>query len=168
MTLRFSQAEDTPVYSRSSADRVGRVIRFVLDARAHRIAAVHVAGRRGRAQLTDWANVVGFGPDAVVIDDGDRLRPPGNEYEERVARGRLDLRGRRVLTSAGFDIGPLTEVDFDEATGMIERLETGRARVRGIGLLAVGPYAVVVAHDAVDPPAPSTTPDGREPEGPAD
>jgi uncharacterized protein YrrD len=164
MTLRFSQAEDTPVYSKSSADRVGRVIRLVVDARSRRIAAVHVAGRRGNAQLADWANVVGFGPDAVVIDNGDRLRSPGNDYEDRVARGRLDLRGRRVLTTAGFDIGPLTDIDFDEASGMIERLETSRARVRGTGLLAVGPYAVVVAHEAVDTPDPSTTPDGWAPQ----
>jgi uncharacterized protein YrrD len=158
MTLRFFHAEGTPVYSKSSADQVGRVVRFVVDAHARRIAAVHVAGRRRRTQLADWANVVGFGPDAVVIDDGGRLRSPGSEYEERVTRGRLDLRGRRVLTSAGFDIGPLTEVDFDEASGVIERLETARARIRGAGLRAIGSYAVIVSHEAVDTPTPVEEP----------
>lgn len=152
MTLRFSQAEDTPVYSKSSADQVGRVIRYVVDARARQVAAIHVTGRRRKALFVDWANVVGFGPDAVVIDDGDHLRQPGNEHEERVARGRLDLRGRRVLTDAGLDIGPLTDVEFDEATGGIELIETRRARVRGAGLLTIGPYAVIVAQTAVDSP----------------
>lgn len=152
MTLRFSKAEHTPVYTRSSADEVGRVTRYVIDAGAQRIVAVHVAGRRRKARLVDWANVVGFGPDAVVIDDDDHLRPAATPYEEQVATGNLDLRGRRVLTDAGFDIGPLTDIEFDESSGAIERLECVQARVRGGGLLAIGPYAVVVRQSAVDAP----------------
>ena len=161
MTLRFSSAEHTAVYTRSSADEVGRVTRYVIDAGAQRIAAVHVAGRRRKALLVDWANVVGFGPDAVVIDDGDHLRPPATPHEEQVVAGRLDLRGRRVLTDAGFDIGPLVDVEFDEASGAIERLETASARVRGGGLLSIGPYGVVVRHTAVDAPEEVTPPEPR-------
>lgn len=162
MTLRFSNAEHTPVYARSSADEVGRVTRYVIDARTRRIVAVHVAGRRRKALLVDWANVVGFGPDAVVIDDGEHLRRPTTPYEEQVATGRLDLRGRRVLTDAGFDIGPLTDVEFDETSGAIERLETVRARVRGGGLLSIGPYAVVVRQSAVDAPDEVERPEYRD------
>lgn len=150
MTLRFSEAEQTPVYTKSSADEVGRVTRYVVDTAAHRIAAVHVAGRRSKAQLVDWDNVVGFGPDALVIDDGDHLRAPAGDYEEQIAAGRLELRGRRVLTDAGFDIGALTDVEFDENAGMIERIVTVDAEVRGEGLLAIGPYAVVVRHSDAD------------------
>lgn len=150
MTLRFSEAEHTPVYTKSSADEVGRVTRYVVDATAHRIAAVHVAGRRSKAQLVDWDDVVGFGPDAVVIDDGDHLRSATGDHEEQVVAGRLELRGRRVLTDAGFDIGALTDVEFDESSGAIERIVTVDASVRGEGLLAIGPYAVVVHHGAAD------------------
>jgi uncharacterized protein YrrD len=152
MTLRFTQAQHTPVYSKSSADQVGRVTRYVIDTAVRRIAAVHVAGRRRKALLVDWANVVGFGPDAVVIEDSSHLHPPRGDLEERVAAGRLDLRGRRVLTDAGFDIGALVDVEFDEATGTIERLETARSRVRGAGLLTIGPYAVIVSQAAVGTP----------------
>jgi sporulation protein YlmC with PRC-barrel domain len=95
---------------------------------------------------------VGFGPDAVVIDDSAHLRPAGSDYEQRVAAGRLELRGRRVLTDGGFDVGPLTDVEFDETSGEVELIETRRARVRGTGLLTIGPYAVVVAHAAVVKP----------------
>ena len=152
MTLRFSGAEHTPVYTRSSADEVGRVLRYVVDARTQRVAAIHVAGRRRKALLVDWTHVVGFGPDAVVIDDADHLRHSRSGYEEQVAAGRLDLRGRRVLTTAGFDVGPVTDIEFDESSGAIERIETSRARVRGGGLRSIGPYAVVVRHSDVDLP----------------
>lgn len=152
MTLQFSSAEHTPVYTKSSADEVGRVTRYVIDTAQKHIAAVHVAGRRGNAQLVDWGNVVGFGPDAVVIDDGDHLRRPSGEYEEQIVAGRLELRGRRVLTDGGFGIGALTDVEFDERSGAIERIVTVDAHVRGDGLLAIGPYAVIVRHASADVP----------------
>lgn len=151
MTLRFSDADRTPVYSKASADEIGRVTRYLLDARAHRIAAVQIGGRRQKALFADWDHVVGFGPDAVVIDDEDHLRHPATDYESRVAAGNLDLRGRRVLTDAGYEIGPLIDGEFDEQTGEVTALETDRARVAGAGLLAVGPYAVIVRHATVEP-----------------
>lgn len=151
MTLRFSQATHTPVYSRSSADEIGRVIRYVVDAGARRVVAVHVSGRRRRALLADWAHVVGFGPDAVVVDDEDSLRPPAGDHEHRVVGGDLDLRGRRVLTDSGYELGALVDVEFDESDGQLTRVETDRTTVDGSGLLAIGGYAVVVRHDAVVP-----------------
>lgn len=150
MTLRFSQSEHTPVYSKASADEIGRVTRYVVDAPQQQIVAVHVSGRKQRALFADWAHVVGFGPDAVVVDDEVHLRSPRGEYEERVAAGHLDLQGRRVLTDAGFDIGVLVDVEFDEHTGQLTRLETDRTRVDGTGLIAIGRYAIIVQHAAVN------------------
>jgi hypothetical protein len=46
MTLRFEQSRRTPVYSRDSADEIGHVVRFVITPGAHRVGAVHVAGRK--------------------------------------------------------------------------------------------------------------------------
>lgn len=151
MTLRFEQARHTPVYSKDAADEIGHVIRYVIGPGTHRVAAVHVAGRRKRAQLVDWSDIVGFGPDAVVIDSADSLRPAAGDHEQRVVAGDLDLLGRRVLTDGGYEIGGLADVDFDESSGMLELIRTTRAEVGGDGLLAIGPYAVVVRHDAVHP-----------------
>lgn len=158
MTLRFARAVGTPVYSKSSADQIGRVIRWVVDPASASVTAVHVGGRRSRALLADWEHVVGFGPDAVVVDDEERLRHPDGEYEEQVAAGHLDLRGRRVLTDTGFEIGVLVDVEFDESTGALTLLETSHTTVEGDGLRMIGPYAIIVRHGAVrptdEPPAP--------------
>lgn len=156
MTLRFEQATGTPVYSRESADEIGTVIRFVITPGTHRVAAVHVAGRKRRAQLVDWSNVVGFGPDAVVIDSAESLRAADADHEQRVTAGDLDLRGRRVLTDGGYEIGELTDVDFDESSGVLELIHTSRTTVGADGLLVIGPYAVVVRHHAVRPGAEPT------------
>ncbi len=151
MTLRFAGAENTPVYSRASADEIGRVIRYVVAAPTRSVVALHVGGRRSRAALVDWEHVVGFGPDAVVIDSEDHLRHPDGDYEQRVASGDLDLRGRRVLTDTAYEIGPLVDAEFDETTGEVVMLETDRTTVRGAGLMTIGPYAIIVRHDAVQP-----------------
>jgi uncharacterized protein YrrD len=151
MTLRFEQSRRTSVYAKDSADEVGRVIRYVIAPATHRVAAVHVAGRRRRAQLVDWSSIVGFGPDAVVVDSAGSLRPAGDDHERRVTSGALDLPGRRVLTDSGYDIGELTDVDFDESSGVLELVRTTRTTVGGDGLLAIGTYAVVVRHTAVRP-----------------
>lgn len=151
MTLAFQQSWRTPVYSRDSADEIGHVIRFVVTPGTHRVAAVHVAGRRRRAQLVDWSSIVGFGPDAVVVDSADSLRPAGNDHEQRVAAGDLDVPGRRVLTDGGYEIGEVADIDFDESSGVLELIRTTRTTVGGDGLLVIGPYAVVVRHDAVRP-----------------
>jgi uncharacterized protein YrrD len=149
MTLRFEQARGTPVYSKDAAAEIGQVVRYVIAPGTHRVAAVHVAGRRKRAKLVDWSSIVGFGPDAVVVDSADSLRPADDDHEQRVAAGDLDLPGRRVLTDGGHEIGELADVDFDESSGVLELIRTTRTTVGGDGLLAIGPYAVVVRHDAV-------------------
>lgn len=151
MTLRFEQSRRTPVYTRDSADEIGHVVRFVITPGAHRVGAVHVTGRKRRAQLVDWSSIVGFGPDAVVVDSADSLRAADGDHEERVAGGHLDLPGRRVLTDGGYEIGELADVDFDESSGVLELIRTTRTTVGGDGLLVIGPYAVVVRHDAVLP-----------------
>lgn len=148
---RFAESEHTPVYSKASAEEIGRVTRYVVAVESHTVAALHVSGRKRKALLADWEHVVGFGPDAVVIDDEEHLRHPGSDYEQRVAAGDLDLRGRRVLTDTGYEIGALVDVEFDEATGEVTVLETDRTTISGDGLTAIGPYAVVVRQDAVRP-----------------
>lgn len=151
MTLHFEQSRHTPVYSKASADEIGRVVRYLVDPASSRIAAVHVGGRRRKALLADWSHVVGFGPDAVVIDSEDSLRHPEGDHEQQVVGGDLDLFGRRVLTDSGHEIGELTDVSFDESAGTIEEIHTSHSVVRGEGLLAIGRYAVIVRRDAVSP-----------------
>jgi uncharacterized protein YrrD len=123
----------------------------------HSVAALHIAGRKGKALLADWEHVVGFGPDAVVVASEDDLRHPEGDYEQRVASGDLDLHGRRVLTDGGFEVGALADVEFDETTGEVLTLETDRTTIDGAGLMTVGQYAIVVRRSAVrsggEPPA---------------
>jgi uncharacterized protein YrrD len=131
----------TRVLSKSSAEQVGKVDRFVVDVDGRRIAAVQV----GRDQVVPWSAVTGLGDDAMIIDDAASVRAPEEGRERRTLGGELDLDGRLVLSDAGDAQGEVEDLEFDEESGEVEALVTGRGRIEGARLLSVGPYCVVVA-----------------------
>jgi uncharacterized protein YrrD len=142
--MRLSEADGRPVLSRASAETVGDLKHVVVDVGAHRITALHVGGRRRKAELVAWADIVGFGPDGIVVTGEDSLRAPADDHEKAVVHGDLDLDGRLVLGDDGNAVGALTDVVFDEATGEITAIVCGEDEIAGARLRAVGPYCVVV------------------------
>jgi uncharacterized protein YrrD len=142
--MRLSEADGRPVISRASAERLGELRHVVVDAAGRRITALHVAGRKRRARLVDWGTVVGFGPDGIVVDGDGAVREPSGEREQAVVSGDLDLDGRLVLDDRGRALGPLEDVLFDPATGLIDGLLAGGATVEGARLRAIGPFCVLV------------------------
>ncbi len=73
MSESFQSSAGRKVVSRSSAKELGSVSHLIVDARQRRVVAV-VIGRGKKAQLIDWAQLSGFGPDAVMV--GDERRAP--------------------------------------------------------------------------------------------
>jgi uncharacterized protein YrrD len=142
--IRLSEADGRPVVSRESADRLGELRHVVVDAPARRITALHVAGRRRKATMVGWADVVGFGPDGIVVTGEGAARPPGDDRERAVAVGDLDLDGRLVLDDRGDAQGALTDVLFDEETGRIGALVCGEREIPAARLRAIGPFCVIV------------------------
>lgn len=150
---RLSEADGEPVLSRESAERVGKVRHVVIDVPGRRIAALHVDGRRRKAQMVDWSAITGFGPDSVIIDSERSLRSPGEGEELEVASGHLDLEGRLVLSDEGLELGRITDIVFDEATGELLTIETDREEHPAASLRTIGPYCVILR--AGDAPAES-------------
>ena len=126
----FKRSAGRKVLSRSSAKEVGAVSHLLVDAQQRRIAAV-VIGRGKKAQLVDWAQLSGFGPDAVMVVDEGALRPPADDRERAAAEGKLDLVGKRALSERGNELGELDDVTFDADTGALEELLIGDRRVHG-------------------------------------
>ena len=143
MSDSFCQANGRKVVSRASAKELGTINHLLVDATARRIAAI-VIGRGKKALLVDWAQLSGFGPDAVMVKDESSLRPPADEREQSAAGGDLDLLGRRALSEAGNELGKIDDVTFDAETGALEDLVIGDRHVPAGSLLGSGSYAVVL------------------------
>jgi uncharacterized protein YrrD len=135
------------VVSRSSAQELGAVNHLLVDAEQRRIAAV-VVGRGKKARLVRWADVSGFGQDAVMVVDDGALGPPADDRERAAADGKLELLGRRALSERGNELGQLDDVTFDADTGALEELLIGDRRVPAGSLLGSGSYAAVLSASA--------------------
>jgi uncharacterized protein YrrD len=148
--MRLSEADGRPVISRASAETVGELKHVVVDVGSRSISALHVSGRKKNAELVDWSEIAGFGPDGIVVADGQTVRPPKDDQEKAVVAGDLDLDGRLVLNELGRSLGALEDVLFDEASGRISAFVSGDAEHDAARLRAIGSYCIILA----DEPAP--------------
>jgi uncharacterized protein YrrD len=147
----FRNATGRKVVSRASAGDLGIVSHFLVDVGQRRIAAV-VVGRGRKARLLDWAQVSGFGPDAVMVSDEGSLRTAAGDREQASADGKLDMLGKRTLTERGNAIGTIGDVTFDPGTGAIESLQVGDRMIPATSMVGSGTYAVVVDASQEPPP----------------
>jgi sporulation protein YlmC with PRC-barrel domain len=138
----FRGSSGRKVMSRASADELGSVGHLLVDAQQRRVAAVVIGSKKG--QLVDWAQLSGFGPDAVMVVDEDALRPPADDRERAATEGSLDLVGKRALSERGNELGQIDDVTFDADTGALEDLLIGDRRVPAGSLLGSGSYAAVL------------------------
>ncbi|HZQ78150.1 MAG TPA: PRC-barrel domain-containing protein [Acidimicrobiia bacterium] len=149
MNDSFRQSSSRRVVSRASAADVGRLGHLLVDAEQRRITAV-VVGKGRKARLVDWDEIIGFGPDAVIISDDAAARPPADDHEGAAAHGEFELVGRRVLTDRGTEVGVVDDVTFDPGTGSVLALLVGEREVPAGALLGSGSYAVVINAVAED------------------
>jgi len=122
-----------------------------IDAERRAVAGL-VIGKGKKAQLVDWEQVSGFGPDAVVVSDEGALRTPIDDRERRAAKGDLEFIGKRALSEAGNELGRVDDVTFDASTGALVTLRIGEDEVPAGSLLGGGSYAAVLRVDPLPIP----------------
>lgn len=140
--MRFSAAVGRQVVGADTADTVGQVAGFVVDPVGRRVLAVQVKKSRSGNTLP-WSNISAFGDDAVIVGGMDAIGEPDEENVALTGKDH-DVVGKRVLTSAGNELGTVADVDFDPASGAITSLLLDTGDVAGVRLVGVGSYAVVV------------------------
>ncbi len=144
MSESFRSAVGRKVVSRATAHQLGVVDRLLTTPDCHQVASV-IIGRGKKAQLVDWAQLSGFGADAVMVTDESALRPPGDDREQRAANGKGELFGSRVLSELGNELGIVDDIVFDPASGAVEVLAVADRQVPADAVLGAGTYAVVVS-----------------------
>jgi uncharacterized protein YrrD len=147
---RLRDAEGERVLSRATAEQLGTLRHVVVDPAARRIVALHVDGRRKRAQFVDWERIVGFGPDAIVVEGEDALRGPAGGEEVAVASGKRSVVGQLALSDRGDGLGSVQDVEFDEGSGALHGVVTDDGIHPAERLRAIGTYCVILrAEDPV-------------------
>jgi sporulation protein YlmC with PRC-barrel domain len=122
---------------------------MVVDSSRRHVTAVVVGKGKKHAFLVDWEHVSGFGPDAVMVESKETLRPPADGQEQAAVEGKLELVGKRALSEKGNEKGSITDVEFDPESGDIGSVLVGEERIPATDILGLGSYAAVLAspHD---------------------
>ena len=141
--MLFSESRNRKVVSSSDAATVGKVARFVVDPVLRQVVALELKKTQD-GDLLRWSDITAFGTDAVTVAGADAIGSATPEVRELAAKHRRIL-GKRLLTSAGDELGEVADVAFDPETGALSSLVPDRGEeVSASRLLGVGSYAVVV------------------------
>ena len=140
--MRFSEAIGRQVVSTSTAVTVGKIDEFVVDPVRRAVAAVRLKKADGGDTLM-WADITAFGQDAVTVSGAERIHTASPDIQELTGKVH-QLIGKRVLSTAGDELGNVMDVEFDSATGTIIDITLADLDIAGARLLGVGSYAVVV------------------------
>jgi len=140
----FKQVDGRTVIASDSADTIGHVKGFVLDAAGRQIEAIHVDGRGKNASVVDWATLTAFGQDAVMVPSESDRATVHDGHQTEAVKGKVGMVGSRVLTVEGRSAGKVVDAEFDTETGAIVRVITDNGAVDAGRVRSLGSYALVV------------------------
>ncbi|MBA3744211.1 PRC-barrel domain-containing protein [Sporichthya sp.] len=140
--MRITDARHRPVVATGSAETVGRVDGFLIEAEAARITGLRIEVD-GSSTVLPWDKVGAFGPDAITVTDASVLREPADLAEQRRIDPELDPIGKPAIEETGNNLGTVSDVDFDPATGALRAVITDVYELPADRLLGLGTYAMV-------------------------
>ncbi len=144
--MKLSEATGREVVSSSTAETVGQVAELVIDPQSHSIVAVTLK-KTQHGDTVLWSALSAFGVDAVTVPGAEVILDANDEVAALAGKDQR-LLGKRVLNLDGEDLGKVTDVEFDPATGLLTALLLANGAVRGDLLVGIGSYAAVVHADS--------------------
>ncbi len=133
------------VIALDSAEEIGKVKHFVVAPDASRIERLHIDGRKKKALFAEWADLESFGADRVMVSKADDPSEASTDRDVEAAKGNVDLIGARVLDTAGFEHGTVTDATFDADSGEIVAIGTSEGmEIASAAVHSLGSYALVV------------------------
>ncbi len=140
--MLFSEAKGRKVVSTSTAETVGVVKGFVIDPSTRSVVALRLK-KTASGDTLRWDALTAFGVDAVTVEAADRVTEADAEVAALADKAHRVL-GKLVLTTGGDELGEVSDLDVDPATGALDALVLASGQVAGSRLVGVGSYAVVV------------------------
>ncbi len=148
--MRASEVTNHPVLDVSSAVTVGRIDDVVVDPTNHQVLGFVLAKTASKATWLAWDRMKALGRDAATIESTDALAEPPEHAPPGLRKGKA--LGGRVLSDQGLELGALTDVEFDDESGVVHALHVDSGRVLpGATMRGVGTYATVVKHPEDSP-----------------
>ena len=148
--MLYSEVLDRKVVATSTAATVGIVHSLVIDPGSSRVVALSLSKTPGSATMLPWQSINALGADAVTVAD-DSVLVSDERLSEMDSKPHAILK-KRVLTTEGYEVGSVNDVDFDPSDGRIDSLVLDNYRWKGDLLVGIGSYAVMVRPQDLHPP----------------
>ena len=107
------------ITARGEGRSAGRIKDLVIDSSGRDVMALVVSdGLFSASRVVPWGAVQAFGPDSVIIDTVESVVSASSlpEVKEVLAK-KTRIKGLKLLTVRGKELGKITDVVFDETTG---------------------------------------------------
>ena len=122
---KASEMMGRQVVVREGAQEVGKIKDLVVDPGGRQILGFLVSeGLFKGDKVAPWASVQAIGPDSVIIDAQTSIVKPEELPDiQAVLEKELTIRGVRLQTTAGKDLGKIDDLQFDEHNGAVTGYE---------------------------------------------
>jgi len=143
VTVNLSELIGRKVVAVDTAEQIGAIGHVRVDPGTGRITAMTV-GKGRKAQVVSPDAVRAIAGDVVTVTSAAALREADDDDERALVGGDRDLLRRRVLTTAGYEVGAVADCEFDD-DGVLQVVRTTEGEHLAAAFRGVGSYAVVVA-----------------------
>jgi sporulation protein YlmC with PRC-barrel domain len=158
--MLYTEVIGRKVVSTATAETVGLVDGLVVDPARHTAVALALSKTPAGPTMLPWGRISAFGSDAVTVPGADVLVE--DERLAELAAAAHDLLGKRVLTTEGYFVGTVHDVEFDAGDGTLTTLVLENYRWDAAALLGSGSFAAVVRPQQLQAPRDLIpTPDAR-------
>jgi uncharacterized protein YrrD len=123
--MKASDVLGRQITVREGGQNIGKIRDLVVNSAGNQVIGIVVAeGLFSDARVAEWKAVQAFGPDTVVIDVAASVVKASAAPEiKAVLDKKTDIKGLKMLTTAGKELGKITDFQFDETTGMVSGYE---------------------------------------------
>lgn len=134
---KASEIMGRTVVVREGGQEVGKIKDIVVDPSGRQVLGFVVAeGLFKGTKVAPWMGMQAIGPDSVVLATAASIVKAEEAPEiQAVLEKDLSIRGLRLQTSTGKDLGKIDDIQFDERTGAVLGYELSGGLLGGNSLL---------------------------------
>ena len=123
--LRASDVIGRQIAVRDGGQIAGKIKDLVVDSTGRQVIGIVLSdGTFSRSRVAPWKAIQAFGPDSVLIDSAGTVAKADEIPEiKAVLDTKTKIKGLKLLTTAGKELGRITDFEFDETTGSVSGFE---------------------------------------------
>ena len=123
--MKASDVIGRQITARGGGQVIGKVRDLVIDQVGREVIGIVLSDAMfSGSRVASWKAVQAFGPDSVVIDvAGSEVKAVAAPEIKAVLDKKTKIKGLRLVTTQGKELGKIVDIDFDETTGEVSGYE---------------------------------------------